>query len=122
VTIVTEFPRAGTRQTDITASWITQLRDLEDLLAQTPGLPVDKFGKVTLQLNVTSTADVDEAAALLGVTARWSDPEHYEARREFGPNVECLAFYTTPHGRDEFAAWFSYRNSVEPNVVRRAAA
>lgn len=121
MTPVTEIPRPGTRQADITASWITQLRALADLLENTPGLPVDKYSKVTLQLNAPSVADVDEAAALLGVTARWDGPERYMARREIGPNAEVLALYITPRGKDLTDAWFSYRGSVEPEMARKAA-
>jgi hypothetical protein len=116
--------------TDLTAARaevIDGLRQLADFLAANPGVPVSKYGWHLHEFPARGTdpdgrADVDRAAAALGVTPRDDTASgHYSAARTFG-RITYSYTHISARRRAAHDAWSSYSGSVTPGDAPEAAA
>jgi hypothetical protein len=124
VTITSIAPAEA--QEAITASWARQLRQMAEFLEDNPGLPVSEFATITVPCFANSTAEVDEAAALLDAKARWTgDGSEYVVVAEIdgAPRIRYRASYMPPEVLRRINEQGSYFGSVQPDEpeVRRAA-
>lgn len=86
------------------AAVISGLRGLADYLESTPEIPAPAYPVIYMFPSAgewaVMRAEIDAAAALLGVTARETNGGHYVATRFFGP-VEYRAVAIPPRSDNE---------------------
>ena len=86
------------------AALIAGLRELADYLESTPEMPAPAYPVIYMFPSASKwtvmRAEIDAAAALLGVTARDTNGGHFVASRFFGP-VEFRAVAISPCGDSE---------------------
>lgn len=81
----------------VTAGILRQLAEAVEQMKNTPAIRLKSYHRYEFQQNVDSPEQVDAMAAGLGVTAQWNRQHtHYEAVKEYGPNVAYLVIYITP--------------------------
>lgn len=61
-------------------------------------------------------ADVDQMAALLGVTASGTGDQHYSAEKSWGP-VSLRAYCITVSQREQYEARYSYSGNIQVPVT-----
>jgi len=80
----------------VTASYLEQLRAAAEFLEDT-GVPVGRYGSITIYWHADSADEVDRIAELGALTPEWSkDSQQYKAVQSFGPNVEYTVTYRKP--------------------------
>lgn len=78
----------------VTASYLGQIEALAEFLDRT-GVPVHRYGTVSINWYADSTDEVDRIATQAGITPEWKgkDKNRYEAVQRFGPNFEYEVSY-----------------------------
>jgi hypothetical protein len=107
--------------------YIAGLRELADFLEAHPALPVERYPtprRVHTGPDTGTTGDgvgraiVDDAAAILGVTARATPGGHYEAARTFSGGISYGVVCIPAAAMAEHEARSSYSGNVQTGGAR----
>jgi hypothetical protein len=98
-----------------TAGILQQVAEAVAVMQATPGIRLSKWHRVEFQHNAGSPDEVDQVAAGIAAAPRWNAARtHYEATREFGPNVAYRVLFITPEHMDAYSShWAAFRDTAD---------
>lgn len=90
----------------VTTGILQQFADAVRAMQDTPAVRLRPHMRIEIQHSAASVEEVDAIAAELGVTPGWNeDRTHYEAIKDYGPNVGYAVVYIT---REHMAAYTAH--------------
>jgi len=107
----------------VTAGILQQLATAVTAMQATPGIRLRKYHRVEFQHNADSTAEVDAIAAGIGAVPHWNtEHTHYEAEREYGPNVAYMVVFITREHMDAYSKhWAAFPREDAAEARRELA-
>ncbi len=107
--------REHDRDNGATASVLQQLEHAVAAMKATPAVRFSPWHRIEFQHNASTTAEVDAIAAGIGTKAEWNEAgTHYEATRQYGPNVAYTVVFITREHMDAYNAhWAAFREQQD---------